>query len=151
VPSDLEFRVTRAFNAPRRLVFEAFSKPEHLRRWWLPKSLTMIVCEMDFRPGGSWRLVLQGPDGQEHPFKGVYKEIVVPEKIVQTFIFDVDGIRDHPAVETMTLEERDGKTLLTRTTLHKTKEARDGHFGSGMEAGATETFNYLAELLETMK
>jgi len=142
--------MTRVFDAPRRLVFEAHSKPEHVSRWWGPRRHALILCEVDFRPGGAWRFVLRGPDGQEHPFKGVYREIVPPERLVYTFICDVPGIRDHEAVETLTFEEHDGKTTLTDTMVHKTVEARDGHLQAGMEAGAAETLDRLAELLQTM-
>lgn len=150
LPSDREICLTRVFDAPRHLVFEAMSKPEHIRRWWGLRILTMTTCEMDFRVGGCWRFVLRDPGGNEHPFKGVYKEIVSPERIVQTFIYDVEGIREHPATETITLEERAGKTLLTNTVLHASKEARDGHLSSGMEEGAAESFDRLAELIGTM-
>jgi uncharacterized protein YndB with AHSA1/START domain len=142
--------LTRVFDAPRRLVFEAYSKPEHVSRWWGPRNQTVIVCEMDFRPGGAWRFVLRGPDGQEHPFKGVYREIAPPERLVFTFIYDVPGIRDHEALETLVFEEHDGKTTLTSTIVHKTVEARDGHLHAGMEAGASETLDRLAELVQAM-
>lgn len=149
-PSDREIRLTRVFNAPRRLVFEAFTKAAHIQKWWGLKSLTMTECDIDFRIGGRWRFVLRSDDGQVHPFTGEYREIVPPERIVQTFIYDVEGIRDMVAVETMTLEERDGRTLFTNTILHANKEARDGHLASGMEPGAAESFDRLAELLRTM-
>lgn len=142
--------LTRVFDAPRRLVFEAYSKPEHVSRWWGPRDQKLTVCEMDFRPGGAWRFVLRGPDGQEHPFRGVYREIVPPERLVYTFVYDVPGIRDHEAVETLTFEERDGRTTLTNTVVHRTVEARDGHRRAGMEAGASETLERLAELLQAM-
>jgi uncharacterized protein YndB with AHSA1/START domain len=142
--------MTRVFDAPPRLVFEAYSKPEHVSRWWGPGDHTLFVCEMDFRPGGVWRFVLRGPDGRERPFKGVYREIAPPDRLVYTFIYDVEGIRDHEAVETLTFEWRDGKTTLTNTVLHKTVEARDGHLQAGMETGASETLDRLAEVLRTM-
>jgi uncharacterized protein YndB with AHSA1/START domain len=148
LPSDREIRLTRVFRAPRRLVFEAMSKPEHVRRWWGPRGSTVVVCEMDVRPGGAWRIELEMSDGSRHPFKGVYREIVPPERLSQTFIYDVDWIRDHPAIETVTLEERDGNTTFTCTVLHDSKESRDGHVQSGMEAGARETYDRLAEFLE---
>jgi uncharacterized protein YndB with AHSA1/START domain len=151
LPSDREILLTRTFDAPRRLVFEAMSRPEHVVRWWGFRGTTLTIVEMDLRPGGSWRFVLSGPDGQEHPFKGVYREIVPPERVVQTFIYDVEGIRDHEAVETMTLTEHDGKTTLTVNVLHKTKEARDGHLQSGMEAGSGQSYDRLEELLSTMR
>jgi uncharacterized protein YndB with AHSA1/START domain len=142
--------LTRTFDAPRRVVFEALSKPEHVRRWWGPRSPSLVVCEMDFRPGGTWRFVLRDPDGTDHAFTGVYKEIVAPERFVQTFVYDVDGIRDHPATETFTLEERNSRTILRNVVLHQSQEARDGHFHSGMESGASERMDRLDELVGTM-
>jgi uncharacterized protein YndB with AHSA1/START domain len=119
-------------------------------RWWGYEHATLTVTEMDFRPGGAWRFVLRNPDGHEFPFRRVYREIVPPERVVQTFIWDVEGIRDHEAVETLTQTEHDGKTTLTVRVLHRTTEARDGHLNSGMEAGATQSYKRLAALLETM-
>src|SRR5262249_22591724 len=136
LPSDREIRIQRVFRAPRRLVFEACSKPEHVRRWWGPRRLTMTVCDMDFRVGGTWRYVLRAPDGSEHPFTGVYREIVPPERIAYTFVYDVEGIRDHPAVETVTFEESGAETIVTVTVLHDSVQSRDGHLHSGVEAGA---------------
>lgn len=125
-------------------------KPEHVARWWGLRDQKLTVCEMDFRPGGAWRFVLRGADGQEHPFKGVYREITPPERLVYTFTYDVPGIRDHEALETLTFEEHDGRTTLTNVMAHKTVEALDGHLKAGMEAGASETCDRLAEILETM-
>lgn len=151
LPSDREILLTRVFDAPRRLVFEAMSKPEHVKRWWGPRSMTLLVCEMDFRPGGAWRFVQRDPAGGEHPFKGVYQEIAAPERVVSTFVYDVDFARDHEAVETMTLSEADGKTTLTTRVMHGSREARDGHLSGGMmEVGASETFDRLEEMLRTM-
>jgi len=109
----------------------------------------MLSCEMDFRPGGAWRFVLRGPDGNDYGFRGVYREIEPPEQIVQTFEFE--GMPGHVSVETATLEERDGKTKLTVTCLYSSVEARDGHYNSGMEAGMRESHDRLAELLSAMK
>ncbi len=149
LPSDREIVMTRVFDAPRRLVFEAHTKPEHVKRWWGPRRLTMVVCEMDFRPGGAWRFVHRGPDGQEYGFRGVYREIVAPERIVQTFEFD--GMPGHGSLETLTLVEKHGKTTLTARSVFQSVEDRDGMLKSGMEAGARETMDRLAELLETLK
>jgi uncharacterized protein YndB with AHSA1/START domain len=150
LPSDREIAMTRVFDAPRRLVFEACSRPEHVARWWGPRGSTLTVCEMDFRPGGAWRFVLRGEDGRDHPFKGVYREVVPPERVVATFIYDVDFIRDSPALETVTFEEHDGRTTLRINVLHQSKEARDGHLHSGMESGANQSYDRLAEFLRTM-
>jgi uncharacterized protein YndB with AHSA1/START domain len=150
LPSDREILMTRVFAAPRRLVFEAHTKPEHIRQWWGPRGFTMLACEMDFRPGGAWRFVLRAPNGQEHPFKGVYREIVPSERLVYSFVYDVEGIREHESVETLRFEERDGLTTLTNHVLHKTAEARDGQLRAGMEGGASETLDRLAEYLRAM-
>jgi uncharacterized protein YndB with AHSA1/START domain len=148
VKSDLEVELTRVFDAPRRLVFEAHSKPEHMRRWWGPRDQTMISCDMDFRPGGKWRCVLRKDDGQEYAFRGEYLEIVAPERLVQTFEFE--GMPGEVSVETMTFMERDGKTTLIVTEKASSIEARDGMLESGMATGAAETYDRLAEHLPTM-
>ena len=150
LPSEKEVILRRVFSAPRTLVFKAMTQPEHVRNWWGCKAFTMTVCEMDFRVGGSWRFVQRAPDGSEHPFRGDYLEIVEPERVVQTFIYDVDGIRDFPATETVTLVEQDGRTILTNRIEHLNQRARDGHFYSGMEMGATESMNRLEELVASM-
>jgi uncharacterized protein YndB with AHSA1/START domain len=150
LPSEREIVLRRVFDAPRSLVFEAFSRPEHIRRWWGSADFEMVVCDMDFRPGGAWRFVQRAPDGTEHPFRGVYKEIVRPSRIVQTFIYDVDGIRDFPAVETMLLEERGNQAVLTVNVLHASQEARDGQLGAGMESGAAESMDRLEALVESL-
>jgi uncharacterized protein YndB with AHSA1/START domain len=150
LPSEKEVILRRVFNAPRNLVFQAMTQPEHVRNWWGCKAFTMTVCEMDFRVGGSWRFVQRAPDGSEHPFRGDYLEIAAPERVVQTFVYDVEGIRDFPATETVTLVEQDGKTILTNRIVHLNQQARDGHFYSGMELGATESMNRLEELVASM-
>ncbi len=148
MPSDREIVITRVFDAPRRLVFEALTKPEHLKRWWGMRSLTMVVCEVDFRPGGGWRFVMRGTDGNDYGFRGEYREIVPPERVVSTFEFE--GMPGHVSLETLTLDELDGKTKLTSTCLYQSVEDRDGHFNSGMETGTRESYDRLAELLTTM-
>ena len=98
VKSELEVEITRVFDAPRRLVFEAHSKPEHMRRWWGPRGTTMVGCEMDFRPGGRYRFVLRKEKGQAYAFRGEYREIVPPERLVQTFEFE--GLPGSVSLET---------------------------------------------------
>src|SRR5687767_9236495 len=148
LPSDREILLTRIFHAPRERVFEACTKPEYLRKWFGPHGYTLPVCEVDFRPGGSFHYVLRGPDGSEMAMRGEICEIDAPERIVQTESYDVPGFGwTPPSVNTMTLVERDGKTTLTTQVVHVSKEARDGHVGSGMEVGAGETFDRLEELL----
>jgi len=138
----------RVFDAPRELVFEAHSNCEHMSRWWGPRGFTLSVCDMDFRPGGAYRFVQRGPDGAEYAFRGQYREIVLPERIVWTFEFE--GMPGHVSVETMTLVEREGKAVLTATAVYDSVEDRDAVLQSGMEAGLRETWDRLAEHLESM-
>lgn len=146
-----ELVLTRVLDAPRSLVWEATSKCEHIKRWWGPRGYTVPICEIDFRPGGAWRFVQHDPKGNEHPFKGVYLEVVAPERVVHTFIYDVPMIRDSVAVVTVTLEEQGGKTKLTSRTVFPTPEAYEGAVASGMEPGAKETLDRLAELVVALK
>jgi uncharacterized protein YndB with AHSA1/START domain len=147
-PGKTSFTTRRTVDAPRALVFDAFTRPEHLKRWMGPRKLTMVVCDSDFRVGGRYRFVLRAPDGQEAGFSGEFREIVPPERIVRTFVFD--PYPEAEAIETLHLEERNGQTIITTTTLHKTVESRDGHLGSGMEAGMTEGYERLDALLAEM-
>ena len=148
LPSECEIVMTRVFDAPRRVVFDAWTKPEHVTHWWGRRGSTLPVCEMDFRPGGAWRFVERGRDGREHAFRGVYREIVPPERLVYTFEFE--GMPGHVSVETLTFVEQDGKTTLVNTVRFESVEDRDGMLQSGMEAGATETLDRLAEYLLAM-
>jgi uncharacterized protein YndB with AHSA1/START domain len=148
-PSDREIVMTREFQAPRTLVFEAFSKPEHLEKWWGPRKYTNVVFEVDFRPGGAWRIVQRDPEGNEFGFHGEIREVVPPERIVQTFEFE--GMPGHVSTETATFEERSGKTLVTARSVFDSKEDRDGMLQSGMEEGAGETYDRLEEYLQILK
>ena len=147
-PSDREIVMTREFDAPRELVFDAHRKPEHMARWWGPRGYEMRVSEMDFRPGGSYRFVHTAPDGAEYGFKGEYREIVPPERIVWTFEFE--GMPGQVSVGTLTLAEEDGKTILTSTSVFDSVEERDAMLATGMESGAAESYDRLAELLEDL-
>ena len=147
-PSDTEIRMTRVFNAPRELVFEAHTSAEHMSQWWGPKKYEVVSAEYDFREGGKWRILHRGPDGDEHGFRGEFREIVPPERIVWTF--EYEGWPGKIAVETMTLEERDGKTTLTATSVSGSKEERDAYLESGMEAGASETYDRLEEYVAVL-
>jgi uncharacterized protein YndB with AHSA1/START domain len=148
LPSDREIVLTRVFDAPRRLVFEALTNCEHLKHWWGPRRYALASCKMDFRPGGAYRIVQRGADGAEFGFRGEYREIVPPERIVQTFEFE--GMPGHVSVETLTLVELNGKTTYTSTSVFDSVEDRDGMLNSGMEEGASETMDRLAEYLETL-
>jgi uncharacterized protein YndB with AHSA1/START domain len=150
-PSDREIVLTRVFDAPRELVFEAWTNPEHVRHWWGLRSATMLVCEADVRPGGTWRYVTTGGDGAEVPFTGVYQEISAPERLVYTEVYDVEPFNSgEPAVNTVTFTEEGGMTLTTVTTVYPTKEVRDFVLGTGMEHGAAESYDRLAEHLKTL-
>jgi uncharacterized protein YndB with AHSA1/START domain len=145
-PSDREIVLTRVFDAPRHLVFEAFSKPELLKRWFGPRGFSLTVCEVDFRVGGGFRFVLRRPDGREMGMRGVYREIVPPERSVHMESFD-----DYPGESQVTavFVEQDGKTTLTATVLYPSQEVRDIVIKSGMEHGAAETYDRLAEMLSS--
>lgn len=147
LPAEREIVLTRWFDAPRRLVFEAWTKPEHLARWWGPRCYTLSVCEVDLRPGGAWRFGLRGADGEEHPFKGVYHEITPPARLVMTECYDNPGTGRPEWHTTLDLEEHDGKTKLTITCVFPSAEARDAHLDAGMERGASESYDRLEEFL----
>lgn len=147
-PSDREIVMTRLFDAPRELVFKAYTDPKLIPQWWGLRSLTTTVDKMDVRPGGVWRFVQRDSDGNEDGFHGVYREIASPERLVYTF--EWEGMPGHVSVETVTFDEDDGKTKVTATSVFDSMEDRDGMLQSGMEAGAVETWDRLAELLGVM-
>jgi len=150
-PSDREILMTRAFDAPRELVFEVWTRPEHVRHWWGPRSSTMIHCEAEVRPGGAWRYVARGEDGTDVPFTGVYREVSPPERVVHTEVYDVEPFNQgEPAVTTVTFSERDGRTFVAVSTLFPSREVRDIVLSSGMETGAAESYDRLAERLSTL-
>jgi uncharacterized protein YndB with AHSA1/START domain len=148
-PSDREIVMTRVFDAPRDLVFEAHSSCEHMTNWWGPRRYEITGCELDFRPGGMWRIVHRGSDDEEYVFHGEYREIVPPERIVWTFEFE--GMPGHVSVETLTFEEHDGKTTFTGTSVFDSVEERNGMLESGMESGAAESMDRLDEYLEVLR
>lgn len=146
LPSDREVTLTRAFDAPRDLVFAAHTEADHLRRWWGRGN--PLDVEIDFRVGGHYRFVEHAPDGNAYAFRGEFREIVVPERIVQTFEFE--GMPGHVAVETLVFTERDGRTVVTGTTRFDSKEERDGMVNSGMADGAAESYRALERHLRTL-
>lgn len=148
-PGKTSFTTRRVVDAPRELVFDAFTKPEHLSRWMGPRALVTLSCDIDLRVGGRYRSVFRTPDGQEVGFSGEFREIVRPERIVRTFVYE--PMPDKEALETLLLEEKDRKTTITTITLHKTEADRDGHVNSGMEAGMTEGYARLDELLASLQ
>ncbi|MGH2711054.1 MAG: SRPBCC family protein [Actinomycetota bacterium] len=146
-PSDTETVITREFDAPRELVWESMTKPEHVRQWYGLRSLNMTVCEIDLRVGGKWRYV-QSDGENEFAFSGEYREIDPPGRLVSTEEFE--AMPGTGYVVTLTLEERDGKTQMTSHLQYQSMEHRDGHIQSGMERGMNETFDRLDEHLQQM-
>ncbi len=149
-PSDREIVLTRLFDAPRRLVFEAMSKPEHVRRWWgiLDDRYSVTVCEIDLRVGGAWRFVGRGPRG-EFGFHGVYREIAAPHRVVFTEIFD--PFPDVESVVTSVMTEEHGKTRLTVTVLYPSPEVRDSVLNTGMARGAAISYDRLEDLVRELQ
>lgn len=146
---DREIVMTRAFDAPRSLVFDAFTKPELVRRWLLgPEGWSMPVCEIDLRVGGRYRYVWRHVNGNEMGMGGEFREIVVPERIVSTEVFD-EAWYPGEAVGTIILDEKDGKTTITQTVLYQSHEAREAVLKSPMESGVEAGYNRLEELLAT--
>lgn len=148
-PGEREIVMTRSFNAPRNLVFDAFTKPELLKRWLLgPAGWSLPVCEIDLRVGGSWRNVWRrDSNGEEMGMAGTYLEVAAPERIVHTENFDQPWYPGE-AVETVVFTEEGGKTTVTQTMLYASREARDGVLKSGMESGVEASYDRLAELVE---
>lgn len=150
-PSDHEFRVERVFNAPRPLVFETFSKCEHLVHWWGIEGWTLPVCELDFRPGGTWLYCMQGPNGEESWGKAFYHEIVQPERIVYTDYFaDKDGNPNEKApapLVTLTFADLDGKTRLINHARYPSAKDLETVLNMGMVEGMGQTWDRLEQLL----
>ena len=149
LPSDLELVMTRVFNAPRELVFNAHLDPQQVEQWWGPRAYTTIVDKLEARPGGQWRFINRRADGSEEAFRGEFREIVRPERI--TWTFEWEGLPGHIGLETVTFTEQDGRTTLTTTSHFNTREERDGMIANGMEAGANEAADRLEELLERLQ
>jgi uncharacterized protein YndB with AHSA1/START domain len=149
-PSDEEIRLTRLFDAPRQLVFEAMTKPEHVKRWWgrLGEGYSVPVCEIDLRPGGKWRFVNRHPGG-EVAFYGEYREITPPSRLVFTEIFE--QFPDSVSVVTSEFTEEGGKTRLTATVRYPSKEVRDMVLGSGMAKGAGISYDRLEDLVAELQ
>jgi uncharacterized protein YndB with AHSA1/START domain len=145
---DREIVITREFDAPRDLVFKVMFDPKLVPNWWGPRKYRTEVDTLDFRPGGKWRFLNIGAEGT-HGFRGEFREIVPPKKVVWTF--EWEGLPGHISVETMELEDIGGRTKLTATAVYANTEDRDGMFASGMETGARETYDRLDEVLAQQK
>ena len=147
-PSEREVVMTRVFDAPRRLVWKAWTDPEHLPQWMLgPAGWTMPVCEIDLRPGGEWHFVWRKSDGSEMEMRGVYREIAAPERLISTESWGGDWPE---TINTVILDEADGKTTMTVTMLYPSQEARDAATQTGMKEGASMSFDRLAEYVASL-
>jgi uncharacterized protein YndB with AHSA1/START domain len=143
-PGDREIRIERMFDAPRERVFALWTDPDLIPEWWGPRGTTTVVDQADVRPGGAWRFVVHSR-GVEQGFRGTYREIVVPERVVLTF--EWEGLPGHVSVETAVFEDLGERTKVIATSLFHTTEERDGMLGSGMESGMNDTYARFDELL----
>jgi uncharacterized protein YndB with AHSA1/START domain len=144
LPTDDQILITREFNAPRHLVWKAWTTPELVKRWWHANRGEVTVAEIDLRVGGTWRYVSLTPDGVEVAFHGEYLEIVPDERLVSTEVYE--GYPDAQAIDTLTLTEANGRTTLTVLVQHSSKEHRDAHIESGMEPGMQDALDLLEQV-----
>lgn len=147
--SETEAEMTRLFDAPRELVFRAYTDPAAVAHWWGPRSTTTVVDTMDVRPGGAWRYLQTDNDGNEYAFKGEYLEIVPNEKVVSTFIFE--PFPEHVLTDSAVFTDEDGRTRITVRSTTSDPAALKGMIDSGMEQGAIETWDRLAEYLASQQ
>lgn len=147
--SDTEIEMSRVFNAPRALVWAAYTEPQHVANWWGLRSSTTIVDQMDVRPGGKWRYVQRGEDGSEYAFRGEYVEVAPPEKLAYTFEFE--PMPGHVVTDYLIFEDLGEQTRVTARSVFASKADRDGMIESGMESGANESWDRLEELLQTLR
>jgi uncharacterized protein YndB with AHSA1/START domain len=150
LPSATEIRFTRFFRHPRQVLFEAWTRPEHIRHWWGCDGSSISVCEIDLLVGGSWRIIMRMSDGSDHPFCGVYSEIVPGERLVYSECYDMPQVGSPEWLATVIFEEIEGGTRLTHTIRHRSRQARDGHLQAGMELGAVQSLHRLDEQVARM-
>ena len=144
LPTDTQILITRDFDAPRHLVYRAWTTPELIKRWWAGDHGAVTSAEVDLRVGGTWRYVMTANEGFEVAFHGEYRDIVTDERIVSTEVFE--GMPDAAALTTNTFTEKDGRTTLTILVEHSSQEDRDAHINSGMESGMQEAMDDLEEV-----
>jgi len=149
LPSDEQILITREFDAPKHLVYKAWTTPELVRRWWSAGRGEVTIAEIDLRVGGKWRYVMIANKGFEVGFHGEYREIVPDERLVSTEVYE--GMPDGEALNTLTLTEADGRTSLTMLVQHSCKEHRDAHINSGMEDGLQDALNLLEEVAVSLR
>jgi uncharacterized protein YndB with AHSA1/START domain len=147
LPTDEQILITREFDAPRHLVWKAWTTPELVRRWWHASRGEMTVCEIDLRVGGKWRYAMNAEGFGEVAFHGEYREIVSNERLVSTEVYEgIPDAEEHGTVNVVTLTEANGRTMLTILVEHPTTEGRDMHINSGMEAGMQDAMDLLEEV-----
>ena len=152
LPTDTQILITREFDAPKHLVYRAWTTPELVKRWWHAKRGEMTICEIELRVGGRWRYVMVADGGLEVGFHGEYREIVPNERIVTTEVFEgIPGVPGGEALNTLTFTEADGRTTLEILVEHTNKEDRDGHIASGMEEGMQESMDLLEEVAVSLR
>jgi uncharacterized protein YndB with AHSA1/START domain len=144
-PGKQSIIITQLFDAPRELVFKAYTDPRLLPQWWGPARYTTTVERMKPRAGGSWRFIQRDQQGNQFGFHGVYHDVIAPERMVYTFEFE--GMPGHVSLETVTLQDQDGKTLVTDLVVFQSMEDRDGMYQSGMEEGSRESMERFEQLL----
>ena len=144
LPSDTQILITREFDAPKHLVFKAYTTPELIKRWWAGERGNVTSVEVDLRVGGSWRYVMEANAGFEVAFHGEYREIETNERLVNTEVFE--GMPDASALVTVDFVEKDGRTTLAMLVDHTDKEGRDAHINSGMEGGMQEAMDALERI-----
>jgi uncharacterized protein YndB with AHSA1/START domain len=148
LPSDTQILMTREFDAPRHLVFRAWTTPDLIRRWWSGEQGEVTSVEVDLRVGGTWRYVMVAHGGFEVAFHGEYQEIVTGERIVSTDVFE--GMPDAPAISTMSLTETGGRTTLALLVQHSCQQHRDAHLQSGMETGLQDSWAKLEQVARSL-
>ena len=149
LPSDTQILITREFNAPRRLVYKAWTTPELIKRWWSGEQGEVTLADVDLRVGGMWRYVMVAEGGFEVGFHGEYREIVPNERIICTEVYE--GMPEGEAVNTHTFTETDGRTTLTVLVQHTSQEHRDAHINSGMEVGMQEAYDRLEQVAVSLR
>jgi len=149
LPTDEQILITREFDAPRHLVYRAYTTPELVRRWWSGLRGEMTLAEIDLRVGGMWRYVMVAHGGFEVAFHGEFHEIVPNERIVSTEVYE--GMPDASALDTLTLTEVDGRTTLSLLVQHSCREHRDAHINSGMEGGMQEGMDLLEQVAVSLR
>ena len=149
LPTDEQILITREFDAPKHLVYEAWTTPELVKRWWSGDRGEVTSAEIDLRVGGMWRYLMVAQGGFEVAFHGEYREIVPNERIVCTEVYE--GMPDGEALDTLTFTEVDGRTTLTFLVQHQNKEHRDAHINSGMEGGMQEAMDHLEQVAVSLR